>query len=251
MDKKYWDHKADCYDAEIFSSIHSDTRGVIASEIQKHSSKKKTALDFGCGPGLYLPFLSESFGRVYGYDLSSCLIESAQKRTQGLNNVSLKGADLTKENLKKIRADFCVCANVLIAPDHDLRKKLINNLVTGLKKKAVVVFIIPSSESSLLVNARLFEWNLRDGMNPAEALKESADNETERGNFANGLIPIDNVLTKHYTKEEFEMFAAAAGLKCIKTEKVEYGWQTEFENPPKWMKEPYPWDWMGVFKYKP
>ena len=251
MDKKYWDHKAGCYDDEIFSSIHSDSRGIITSEIKKYASKKKTALDFGCGPGLYLPLLASSFGRVYGFDLSDSLIKSASEKIKGRKNISLKAADLTKEKIKQIKGDFCVCANVLICADYELRNKLMKNLVTGLKKGAVVLFVVPSAESSMLVNARLFEWNIKEGMKTSKALKESADCETEKGNYANGLIPIDNVLTKHYTREEFEIFARSAGLNCIKMEKVEYGWNTEFENPPKWMKGPYPWDWMGVFKYNP
>jgi hypothetical protein len=26
--------------------------------------------------------------------------------------------------------------------------------------------------------------------------------------------------------------------------KLEYGWKTEFSHPPRWMKAPFPWDWL-------
>jgi hypothetical protein len=31
-------------------------------------------------------------------------------------------------------------------------------------------------------------------------------------------------------------------------EKVEYDWSTEFADPPRWMKDPYPWDWLVLSK---
>ena len=33
-------------------------------------------------------------------------------------------------------------------------------------------------------------------------------------------------------------------------EKINYNWKTEFNQPPKWLKEPYPWDWMCVAEKK-
>ncbi len=29
-------------------------------------------------------------------------------------------------------------------------------------------------------------------------------------------------------------------------DKIEYRWKTEIKQPPKWLGEPYPWDWMLV-----
>ena len=26
--------------------------------------------------------------------------------------------------------------------------------------------------------------------------------------------------------------------------KIAYPWTTEFAEPPRWMREPYPWDWL-------
>ena len=54
---------------------------------------------------------------------------------------------------------------------------------------------------------------------------------------------IDGVPTKHFLREELEAALDARGFKVEAIEKLEYGWNTEFEAPPRWMKEPYPWDW--------
>ena len=35
-------------------------------------------------------------------------------------------------------------------------------------------------------------------------------------------------------------------------EKLEYAWDIEFFSPPKWMKDPFPWDWFFLAeKVKP
>ncbi len=31
-----------------------------------------------------------------------------------------------------------------------------------------------------------------------------------------------------------------------RVDKVEYDWSTEFADPPKWMRDPLPWDWLFV-----
>jgi hypothetical protein len=62
------------------------------------------------------------------------------------------------------------------------------------------------------------------------------------------VTDIDNVPTKHYLKEELELLLALEGFIVERIEKINYTWKTEFTNPPKWLKEPYPWDWMCVAK---
>ena len=37
-----------------------------------------------------------------------------------------------------------------------------------------------------------------------------------------------------------------AGFEMLAVEKVEYEWTTEFADPPQWLGEPYPWDWLLV-----
>jgi hypothetical protein len=58
-----------------------------------------------------------------------------------------------------------------------------------------------------------------------------------------GLLAIDGVPTKHWLREELEVALRAAGFAVEAVDKVEYDWSTEFSDPPKWLKAPYPWDW--------
>lgn len=63
-------------------------------------------------------------------------------------------------------------------------------------------------------------------------------------NIRQGNVEIDNIPTKHYLKEELQYLLKNEGFRIIKTEKIEYDWKTEFNNPPRWLNDPYPWDWM-------
>ena len=69
-------------------------------------------------------------------------------------------------------------------------------------------------------------------------------------NIKQGVTDIDNVPTKHYLKEELELLLTLEGFEVSHINKINYGWDTEFHKPPKWLAEPYPWDWMCIAKKK-
>ena len=53
---------------------------------------------------------------------------------------------------------------------------------------------------------------------------------------------------KHYIQEELITMADSVRLDTVSVEKLEYHWQTEFDQPPEWMGAPFPWDWLAVFR---
>ena len=65
-------------------------------------------------------------------------------------------------------------------------------------------------------------------------------------NIRKGNADIDEVPHKHYLKEELQLLLANEGFGAEDFQKIEYDWDTEFINPPKWLKDPKPWDWMVV-----
>ena len=63
-----------------------------------------------------------------------------------------------------------------------------------------------------------------------------------------GILMIDNVPTKHYTAAELYALFNDGTYRMEKLDRVEYSWETEFNSPPSWMQEPYPWDWVVEVK---
>ncbi len=248
MNKIYWDTVAAHYNDEIFDVLKNDRKKLVVNQIAKYSSRSQSAIDFGCGIGKFLPYLSQGFKKVLAVDLSPICISQAQSAAQHLNNISFSTMDLsdTKNNLPK--ADFALCVNTLLTPSITLRNRILNTITTHLRQGSHLVLVVPSLESVLLTDFRLIDWNLRDGMKPHVAVRSGIPvyKKPNKPRFREGIAVISNVSTKHFLKEEMIALLEQRNMEVIDIHKIEYPWNTEFENPPRWMKSPYPWDWLFV-----
>ncbi|MHC4069157.1 MAG: class I SAM-dependent methyltransferase [Planctomycetota bacterium] len=249
MDERYWDGVAGDYDGEIFSVIANDRNEVITSKIRKYGDKGKEACDFGCGVGKFVPVLAENFDHVWAVDLSEELLEQAREECVGFENVTYLKKDLSRAKVKVAEVDFGLSVNVAIMKEGKVRRGIFRTMKRCVRKGGRLVVVVPSLESALYADYRLVQWNLRAGWNMAEAVKEVA--EAERGGAGGvrqGLVEIEGVATKHYLEEELSAMFGELGFEVEEVEKVEYCWGTEFAEPPAWMGEPYPWDWLVVLR---
>ena len=109
-----------------------------------------------------------------------------------------------------------------------------------------MILVVPSLESSLYTSIIRHRWKV-DKLIPKKAFVEKAK---QFENIQQGNVDIDNVPTKHYLREELILLLQQEGFSITGFQKVEYNWKTEFIQPPRWLKEPYPWDWMCIAKKK-
>ena len=160
-------------------------------------------------------------------------------------NIEFRKADLTDPELKLPTADFGFCCNVLLLPDLDKNIAMLHNAHRALKKNAAAVFVIPSLDSMLFYAWRLIEWNKKEGVKPSDIPdSEFSYFSGSKRDIFQGLIRIDGVITKHYSHPEIEVIFRDAGFKIRNIDRIEYEWTTEFADPPAWLKDPYPWDWL-------
>jgi SAM-dependent methyltransferase len=247
MDAHYWERVGDDYRRAIFDSAANDRGGVIRRRLESYADPRGVACDFGCGIGHHLPALASLFGRVYGVDFVESLLRQAAERCRGLDNVELLQADLARPRLRlalpKIR--LALCANVLIGDDAAVRRRILRSLHRHLARGAHALFLVPSLESALFCNQRLVEWNQRLGFDRDEALASGIPpTRTGARELLQGLVRIERVPTKHYLREEALVLLETEGFRVVAVDRVEYGWDTEFEKPPRWMGRPGPWDWL-------
>jgi SAM-dependent methyltransferase len=241
-EEKHWNYIAPTYNREIFDVFQSDTKKILAKYFKKHGDLKHEAIDFGCGNGKAFFYLAPRFKKVLGLDISQKLLNQA--KTLPYSNVSLKQADLTKR-LSGAKADFIFCCNVAILPEVETNIAIIKNIQKALKPGGLALVIIPSLESLIYSAWRLIDWNKKEKVKPKDIdPSEYAGFSGKKIDILQGLVSIDGRTTKHYTNEEIEVVFSRCGLKVSKIEKIEYGWNSEFAQPPKWMKAPYPWDWL-------
>lgn len=249
MDRKYWERVAEDYDGEIFDSLAGDRNGVLLERIHRRADVKATAFDFGCGVGKYLPSLSRRFGKVWASDLSAECVRHARALHGHLGNVSFLREDLSDADAGVGKADFVLCTNVLIMPSAVMRERVLKRLARVTRKGGTLLMLVPSLESSLLAHVRRGEWmRRRHGRRriPAPTTLMGSGGRDVLG----GTLAIDGVRTKHYLREELEVLLSSAGWNVTSVDKVEYGWNTEFPDPPRWMRNPWPWDWLAECRKK-
>ena len=121
-------------------------------------------------------------------------------------------------------------------------------LCSHIRSEGHLVLVVPSLESALYTDYRLIDWNLRSGMSPGNAVRSGfrPNKGMNIPRLRQGIVKIDDIDTKHYLKEELIVLLENRGMRVIEIEKIEYSWETEFDQPPRWMKEPFPWDWLCV-----
>lgn len=248
MDKKYWDDIAEYYESEIFSVLHHDSEGLIVGLFEKYGKKVGTASDLGCGIGRFLPDLSSRCDKVLAVDFSQKLIDRAQEEYSHLDNVQFFTMDLSSPKASLPQVDFCVSVNALITPSLEERVRMFDFISNHILEKGHLVLVVPSLESAMFCDFRHIEWNMRGGLKPSAAIK--ADYRTRKcikkpdKGLYEGIIWIDDIPTKHFLKEELIATLEARKMSIVEIYKIEYPWSTEFISPPRWMKRPYPWDWL-------
>ena len=242
-EKKRWNSIAPTYNEEIFDVYQSDKNKVLPRYLKKHGNKAHTVLDFGCGNGKSFSFLSPLFKNILAIDISQGLIGEAKRRPY--SNVEFKTLDLSRHGLHLPQVDFVFCCNVIMLPEVEKNYHMFRNIHHALKPGGTAVIIIPSMESGLFSLWRMIDLYRKEGTKLNDIPSDDLDYMSlKRKDIMQGILAIDKVPTKHYTAPEIEVIIQGEGLRLTSLEKVEYKWDSEFSEPPEWMKEPYPWDWL-------
>jgi len=246
MNRTYWEKIATSYNDEIFDVLHNDKKALIRSAINKYASKNKTVIDIGCAIGKWLPVLSPAFKKVFAVDISSKNLEMAKLLYPHYKNVEYLRADMSGKTTKVPKCDFGICINAILTSSLKDRTIFFQSLSACVKKGGRIIITIPSLESFMLSSIIQQQWKIDRTLFPAT--KNAKEAIRKWNNIRQGNADIDDVPHKHYLKEELQLLLANEGFKTEDIQKIEYNWDTEFLKPPKWLKDPKPWDWMVVAK---
>ena len=61
-----------------------------------------------------------------------------------------------------------------------------------------------------------------------------------------GIVSIGGTPTKCFTREEISIFLSEIGFTVDDILRVEYPWTEDIDDAPRWLKEPFPWDWLII-----
>ena len=239
----HWDQIGVKYNEDIFDVFKSDKKEKLTRYFKKHGSKNHMAIDFGCGTGKSFPYLSPLFKEILAIDISAELLAIA--KTSHYQNIQFKKLDLVNPTSKIDKTDFAFCCNVVMLPEAEKSMAMLQTIRKSLKQNGTALFVLPSLESALYSAWQLIEWYKKENVSadliPANELSIIKAKKTD---LVDGIVYIDGVPTRHYSASQLEVWFTKAGLKITAIDKIEYNWDTEFTSPPKWLKEPYPWDWL-------
>lgn len=246
MDRNYWERIAPNYSEEIFDVLKNDTSGKIVGAIEAAASKEKTVTDIGCAIGKWIPLLATAFKYVVATDISATNLDIAKEKCKDYPNVEYQRMDMSAYTLTVTPCDVAVCINAILTDNLKKRINFFQSLNICLNQGGTLILVVPSLESKLYSNIIAHRWNVdNDNKEKIESVEKAY---ALAKNIKQGVTDIDNVPTKHYLKEELELLLKLDGFTVDRVEKINYTWKTEFNNPPKWLQEPYPWDWMCVAK---
>jgi len=241
--EKHWDNIGAKYNDEIFDVFRSDKKKILQRFFKKHGNKNHTAIDFGCGTGKSFSHLSPLFKKILAVDISAELLDIA--KTSRYQNIEFKKLDLVNPTSKIEKAEFAFCCNVVMLPEAEKSMAMLQTIRKSLKPNGRALFVLPSLESALYSVWQLIEWYKKEKV-LADQIPEDELNiiKAKKTDLVDGIVYIDGIPTRHYSAAQLEVWFAKAGLKITAIEKIEYDWDSEFASPPKWLTEPYPWDWL-------
>lgn len=248
MDRKYWETIAPKYETEIFDVLRNDTSGSIVAAIEEMASPDKTVMDIGCAVGKWIPVLAPKFKHVIAADISAKNLQIAKEKYPEYENVEYARMDMSANDLTVTPCDTAICINAILTDSKEKRINFFQSLSLCLHTGGELVLVVPSLESKLYTNIIADRWNVDDADN--DILPKGKEATRKVSNIRQGVTDIDNVPTKHYLGEELKLLLRLEGFEVTGIKKINYGWGTEFHKPPKWLKEPYPWDWMVTAKKK-
>lgn len=248
MDRKYWETIAPKYETEIFDVLQNDRSGSIVAAIEEMASPDKTIIDIGCAVGKWIPVLAPKFKHVIAADISAKNLQIAKEKYPEYNNVEYQRMDMSANDLTVTPCDTAICINAILTDSLEKRINFFQSLSLCLHAGGELVLVVPSLESKLYSNIIADRWNVDDADNDKIPAGKEASQKVS--NIRQGVTDIDNVPTKHYLKEELQLLLTLEGFEVALIKKINYGWDTEFHKPPKWLKEPYPWDWMCTARKK-
>jgi SAM-dependent methyltransferase len=220
------------WDDEIFNTLHHDKFHVIASEIERSSRRARTAADFGCGTGIYLPLLSRLFDQVHGFERSRACVDIAREQFRARKNVAIHPASAAAIR-RYGTSDMVLCVNVAVHPALRARASVLRAVRSLLSPGGTLILVVPSLESATMVAT-------------AEREAVGIEGDWDVRSEEDGVVTIEGMPYHHYSKNGLRDFLATFGFGVSRIRRVEYSWQSQGVRAGTKWRGKLPWDWIAV-----
>jgi len=138
---------------------------------------KENILEIGCGDAFGMPIMLQSVNKVHGIDIEPLIIELNKKLNEHPNRCRFETLDITQKAVKQ-KYDGAVCLDVIEHIAKNKERLFMSNIVSALKKNAVLIMGTPNIEAHkwASVNSREGHINLKSAESLKELLRSSFKN---------------------------------------------------------------------------
>lgn len=152
--ERFWDKTASKYDQEEMKD--EQTYINIIKRTKTHLNMSDIVLDYGCGTGLIANEIAEYVKEIHAIDISSNMIEIAEKKATERNiaNISYAHSTIFDERFKKGSLDVILVFHVLhLLEDEHIVLRRMNEL---LKPGGLLISATPCIGEKLFLKSLLF-----------------------------------------------------------------------------------------------
>jgi ubiquinone/menaquinone biosynthesis C-methylase UbiE len=111
-----WNKLASGWDKPGISLGENDIK--ILEKTKKYLNNDSTVLDYGCATGSIALELARQVKEVYGLDISSKMLEKAQNKAEGINNIRFIHGTIDDKRLKEESFDVITAFSILHLTDN-------------------------------------------------------------------------------------------------------------------------------------
>ncbi|MGH7141489.1 MAG: methyltransferase domain-containing protein [Minisyncoccia bacterium] len=244
--KTFWNSWEDY--SSVFSVFDSGAIERVKPFIQKHAGEK-TAGDFGCGHGHFLPWLSGQFAQVEAIDFSSTSLAAAQKRVSA-ENIHFHNLDMRDMESLHDSIDVVVTINSILPASASDADTIIGGIYQCLTHNGAFVGVLPSSDTVIYLAMLEHEQLMRRGLSDDSALMKITEQlEKHEFNAIAGYYKDfeSKVRQKYFYPFEIRHRFENAGFKNVALEKLHYPWEYCREHHYGYFQgNEEIWDWLVV-----
>jgi SAM-dependent methyltransferase len=239
-----WSNVAQRYDQLFVDPYHKDGSNPILRALAKLPNKGAlVAADFGCGTGVFLPYLSKQFRQVMAVDFAAGMLREAETRCQERENVSFH--PLAFDALKRLpcKADVGVTINSLVDADVTVLDRALKAMRLSLAASGRLYGIVPSLEGLHYHIMLLIDLGVERGMslpNAYQFAKEKA--ELQGYDFNTATFTFDKIKQHLWLRDEVAYRLRKAGFRRFQIRKAHLPWH-QFAEGRTFAKYPKSWDW--------
>jgi SAM-dependent methyltransferase len=228
VNRREWNQYADAFETDICDITLDETNNQLGRFVNAAALPANPVLvDLGCGIGSFIEKFGGRFRRIIAVEYAASIIARAKARCAERPGITWLTMDISSASDEiGTCADMTVCLNVITSPSPAKRNSLWSCLANVTKPKGFALIVVPSIESSQMVEER--EHNGR---------RNGASSQGD------GLVKREDSWQKHFGRAELTSTLSQVGFAVSRMGHAYYPWSTEGLRKPRSDKR-RPWDWI-------